>query len=96
MHLVVLTDYYTLLGHDVKVIGSNVGQSSLATTNGYNIVDEQRKRMLSGFKTEEMIELKGPILNLLELAKESGINLAELQSEIRRIWRKKIQKNEGL
>ena len=82
-------------GFDPKVIAKNMGHHSAQMSDLYNVVDEQRQQELSGFTNDTLSELEKQISGLLHCANKKGISLAELQSEIRRLWRIKVLKNEG-
>lgn len=80
-------------GMDRKAVAANMGHHSLSTSEIYNIVDEDRQRTVAGYLEENSTEVKEPIEKLIETARQSGLSLADLQSELRIKWRSVHLKN---
>jgi integrase len=74
-------------GVDRKAVCANMGHHSETTSELYNIVDDERQRSvagsLSGCPEEIRRELEGALLK----AKSAGMELSEVQTEVRMAWR---------
>jgi integrase len=75
-----------LEGADRRAVAKNMGHRSLVTSEIYNIVDEDRQRSVAGSFNDANEELSATVRSFIEVAKKSGMELADIQSRIRRTW----------
>jgi hypothetical protein len=74
-------------GADRKAVCANMGYHSEATSELYNIVDDERQRSVAG-KLSNCPERVGKAFkNAVESARAAGLELSELQTELRKTWR---------
>ena len=80
-------------GADRKAIAANMGHHSLATSEIYNIVSDERQMGVAGFLDSCGEDVRAAAELLMEAAKESGADLSEVQSQLRQMWQNRERKS---
>jgi hypothetical protein len=74
-------------GADRKAVCANMGHHSEATSELYNIVDDERQRTVAGMLSNCPEGVNKALEQTVATARSAGMELSELQSELRRTWR---------
>jgi integrase len=78
-------------GTDQKSVMANMGHSSLAMSERYNVMDDSRMSSVAGVSCNTNNEEVNDILkNLVETGTKKGLSLTQIQSEIRRLYAARV------
>jgi hypothetical protein len=75
-------------GADRKAVCANMGHHSEATSELYNVMDDERQRTVASIISSCPEDLRSAIELTIETAKASGLSLTDIQSELRQSWRR--------
>lgn len=74
-------------GADRKAVCANMGHHSEATSELYNLMDEDRQRTVAGNLKKCPDVIVKSIIPAVETARSEGLELSDLQSELRKAWK---------